>query len=89
MSEHAPSSSGNVRVKGEVSGKLMRMMNDINEHGEVHATFEDTEKEVEVRLGTAVLDYEANLVRVFDGDQYRSFNATRLVSWEVPMDLFH
>lgn len=91
--ELEPAAHGEMETVGEPDGGLHdlleRMKEDVERHGEVHATFEDTDKEVEVRLGTGVLDYEANLVRVFDGDQYRSFNATRLVSWEVPMDLFH
>lgn len=91
--ELEPAAHGTMETVGEPDGDLHRMLDamrsDVERHGEVHATFQEVEDEVEVRLGTAVIDYKANLVRVFDGDQYQSFNATQLVSWEVPMDLFH
>lgn len=91
--ELSPDATGTIKTEGkpdnELGKRLATMQEDIERHGEVHAVFEHEDDDVEVRLGTAVLDYDAGLIRVFDGDQYRSFNARRLVDWEVPMDLFH
>ena len=69
--------------------KLERLAADIERHGEVHATFEHTDAEVECRLGTTKLNPDAGMVEVFGGDQWHPFDAEHLVTWEVPMDLFH
>ncbi|AGF91219.1 hypothetical protein HAPG_00033 [Halorubrum phage GNf2] len=68
---------------------VARMMDDIQRHGEVHATFEHVDGEVECRLGTTKMNFVAGVIEVFDGDQYQPFAMESLVTWEVPMDLFH
>jgi len=89
--ELTPAETASVRTAGEDDVTLTRpveqLVEDIERHGEVHATFEHVDEQVECRLGTT--EVATSLIRVFDGDQYRSFDADKLVEWEVPMDVFH
>ena len=67
--------------------RIEQFIEDIERHGEVHATFEHVDGEVECRLGTTkVVDAG---IRVFDGDQWHTFAMDSLVTWDVPMDLYH
>lgn len=89
--ELTPAETGAVRSVGDddviVTPLVGQLVEDIERHGEVHATFEHVDAQVECRLGTT--EVAPSLIRVFDGDQYRSFDADKLVEWEVPMDVFH
>jgi len=90
--ELEPETRGEVETAGDVTlegRQAKRMCKDIERHGEVHATFEHVEGEVECRLGTTLIDYENGTIEVFDGDQYRPFAINKLVTWRVPMDVFH
>lgn len=69
--------------------KAARMEKDVGEHGEVHATFEGREREVEVRLGTAKFNFDAATIEIWDGDHYRPFSMNHLVDWYKPLDVFH
>jgi len=93
--ELEPAGRGNVECNTNRNGRISdypviaRMIDDVNRHGEVHATFEEVDKEVEVRLGTAKFNFVSSVIEVFDGDQYHPFTMESLVTWEVPMDLYH
>jgi hypothetical protein len=88
-----PERTGNVQTKGTVGTKVdslfSRLKDDIERHGEVHATFETVDKEVELRLGTTKINVQPSLIEVYDGDQWVAFRADKLVDWYVPMDVYH
>jgi hypothetical protein len=89
--ELSPERSGEVKRHGNVAVApiVHRMVEDIERHGEVHATFEHVDGEVECRLGTTKINAQHETIEVFDGDQWHAFAADKLVTWEVPMDLYH
>lgn len=92
--ELQPADSGTVKSDGyigdsSVHNRIKILKEDVERHGESHVTFEHVDGEVEVRLGTSVFDWAANVIRVFDGDQYRNFSMAKYVTHEVPMDVFH
>lgn len=89
--EHEIDESGSVSTKGDYNdySRAASMMVDIQNHGEVHATFEETTGEVEVRLGTANFNFTAGLIEIWDGDNYMPFSMDHLISWYKPMEVFH
>lgn len=95
MSEHKATGFGTVKSIGSFdveNGEHMRMdrvAQKIEEHGEVHATFEGVEGEVELRLGTTLVDYSTGSFEVWDGDGYQTFPASNLVRARKPMDVTH
>ena len=62
---------------------------DIEKHGEVHATFEDIDGEIEIRLGTATVWVDSNTIRINDGTTSHMFDLDNLVSWYKPYTLIH
>jgi len=70
-------------------GKLDAFIGDIERHGEVHASFEGMDSEVECRLGTTHIDFRKDIIEVFDGDQWCPFSTAHLITWDVPMEVFH
>lgn len=91
--EHEPKASGEVTIIGDkqdfFNGKAARMQQDVEVHGECHATFENIDKEVEVRLRTAVFNYDDGVIEIWDGDTHVPFSMDKLVSWYQPMDVYH
>ena len=67
---------------------IVRMMQDVLEHGEVHAKWADSEQYVEVRQGTATFDFEGEVVLLDDGITTHTFAMAQVVSWEKPMNVF-
>lgn len=89
--EHEVGSAGEVSCRGEkeLSTKVKSMQHDVEQHGEVHASFQDVDDEVEVRLGTARFNYETHTIDIWDGDNYVPFSMSHLVSWYKPMEVYH
>ena len=64
-------------------------ISDINEHGEVHATFEEHDEEVELRLGTTTVDGGREQFIIEGADTEHFFSFDRLVSYYKPRDVYH
>ena len=93
-SELQPADTGVAESEGFINdcslhNRIGMLKNDVERHGESHVTFEHVDGEVEVRLGTSVFDWDGNVIRVYDGDQYHNFAMDKYVTHEVPMDVFH
>ncbi|WP_227375506.1 hypothetical protein [Haladaptatus halobius] len=67
---------------------IVRMMQDVLEHGEVHAKWADSDEYVEVRQGTATFDFEGAVILLDDGITTHTFAMAQVVSWEKPMNVF-
>ena len=65
------------------------VIGDINDHGEVHATFEEHDEEVELRVGTTVVDGERRQFVVEGADTTHYFAFDRLVSYYKPTEVYH
>ena len=65
------------------------VISDINEHGEVHATFEEHDEEVELRLGTTTVDGGRAQFIIEGADTEHFFSFDRLVSYYKPRDVYH
>jgi hypothetical protein len=95
MSEGPDNGHGEVFVSDEqypahATHTRMRLVADkIEEHGEVHASFEGVEQEVELRLGTTKVDFGAETFEVWDGDHYQTFPAEHLTKAYKPMEVLH
>jgi mannose-6-phosphate isomerase-like protein (cupin superfamily) len=59
---------------------ITRMMQDVLEHGEVHARWADSDEYVEVRQGTATFDFEGEVVLIDDGITTHTFSMGQVVS---------
>lgn len=68
--------------------RIERMESIVNEHGEVHAEFEEVAQPVEVRTGTATFDYETGEIRVTDGVDEFPFAMTGLITYEKPYNVY-
>ena len=84
-----------LNVKGEFDESavedhptIVRMMQDVLEHGEVHAKWADSDEYVEVRQGTATFDFEGEVLLIDDGITTHTFSMAQVVSWEKPMNVF-
>lgn len=94
--EHEPEESGECVKRGYASRddpyslkRSKQMKSDVEEYGEVHATFENESKEVEIRLGTSRFNFHNGVVEIWDGDNYEPFSMDHLVSWYKPMEVYH
>lgn len=67
---------------------VVSLMRDVLDHGEVHATWADSDGKVEVRQGTATFDFEGEVIVIEDGITEHMFTMNQLVSWEKPMNVF-
>ncbi|MFB6218430.1 MAG: hypothetical protein ABEH77_04490 [Halobacteriaceae archaeon] len=68
---------------------VVRLMEDVLEHGEVHAAFaDDSERYVEVRQGTATFDFDGEVIVVDGVTRTPRFAMAQLASWEKPRDVF-
>lgn len=65
------------------SEKLQRLEQDVQEHGEVHATIAEV-GERDIRQGTATFDHDAGLVTVEDGQTVHRIDAAEIVHWYLP-----
>lgn len=95
MTEHEAADFGAVQTRGyEGNGspeeeRLQGIAKKIETHGEAHAAFTGIEDEVELRLGTTVVDFNEHAVHVWDGDHYRTFPIENLEYVYKPMEVFH
>lgn len=68
---------------------VIRLMEDIHEHGEVHAEFaDDATRYVELRKGTTLFDFEAGVFAVDDGITTHRFAMHNLTNWHKPRNVF-
>jgi len=66
------------------------LRNDIEQHGEVHATFEEHDEDVELRKGTVDICDDCNLITVDAASEpIERFGYDSLVSWYMPEDRRH
>ena len=65
------------------------VISDINDHGEVHATFEEHDEEVELRVGTTIADGGRRQFVVEGADTTYYFAFDRLVSYYKPTEVYH
>lgn len=78
-------------IEGEVSEKapIVRLMEDVVEHGEVHAEFaDDSDRYVEIRKGTTTFDFDGGLFVVNDGITDHQFAMRLLTNWHKPRNVF-
>ena len=69
----------------EDTSLIQKVQTDIEQHGEVHATFEEIDEEVELRQGTAEFDDDASVITLESSSQATErFGYERLVSWYLP-----
>ena len=73
----------------EVPIEIIGVIKDVNQHGEVQATFEEHDAEVEIRQGTTVVNVDLQRFEfTTEGSpQYISFD--RYVSHYKPFEFYH
>jgi hypothetical protein len=93
MPESHTSDTRGVRVVGDVDKypRINVLVGDVNSHGEVHATFEGYDSDVEIRQGTATINCDKGVIRLTDGNEWGNhvFAIDSLVSWYKPHEVFH
>jgi hypothetical protein len=93
LPESHTSDTTGVRVLGDVEKypRINVLVGDVNSHGEVHATFEEHDSEVEIRQGTATINCDKGVIRLTDGNEWGNhvFSIDSLVSWYKPYEVFH
>lgn len=67
---------------------VTRLMEDVLDHGEVHAKWADSEHNVEVRQGTATFDFGGEVIIIDDGITEHRFAMHQIVHWEKPMNVY-
>lgn len=67
---------------------ILNLMQDVLDHGEVHAKWADSDDHVEVRQGTATFDFDGEVIIIDDGITDHAFAMNQLVSWEKPMNVY-
>ncbi|WP_459806313.1 hypothetical protein [Halopiger thermotolerans] len=67
---------------------VVSLMEDVLDHGEVHAKWADSDDKVEVRQGTATFDFDGEVIVIDDGITDHAFAMNQLVSWEKPMNVY-
>lgn len=68
---------------------IRRLMEDVLEHGEVHAEFaDDSARYVEIRKGTTTFDFEGGVFVVNDGVTDHQFAMSLLTNWHKPRNVF-
>ena len=67
---------------------IVRMMQDVLGHGEVHAKWADSDEYVEVRQGTATFDFDGEVILIDDGITTHTFSMAQVVSCEKPRNVF-
>lgn len=68
---------------------IKRMHDHINSHGEVHATFEGLDKEVELRKGPTTFRYNDGVINVHGKNELHYFSMDSLQNWYAPTTVFH
>lgn len=66
---------------------IVTLMRDVLDHGEVHATWADSDEQIEVRQGTATFDFDGEVIVIDDGITDHAFVMNQLVSLEKPMNV--
>lgn len=93
MSDRHNLTDGELATRGDPAGNhgqfMEQVAEDIREHGEVHATFDGTDGEIELRLATTRVNYRRNTFDVWDGDVYQKFSVYQLSGYYKPMDVKH
>lgn len=67
---------------------VTRLMEDVLDHGEVHAKWADSEHNVEVRQGTATFDFGGEVIIIDDGITEHRFAMHQIVHCEKPMNVY-
>ena len=68
---------------------ILTLMENVLEHGEVHAEFsDDSERYVEIRKGTTTFDFEGGVFVIDDGTTEHRFSMRGLSNWHKPRNVF-
>lgn len=86
---------GELQIEGEFGEHVaethptvVSLMEDVLDHGEVHARWADSDDKVEVRQGTATFDFGGEVIVIEDGITEHAFAMNQLVSWDKPMNVY-
>ncbi|MFB6301054.1 MAG: hypothetical protein ABEH65_12430 [Halobacteriales archaeon] len=93
--EKADELTTELNVTGELDEEIserapiIRLMEDVLEHGEVHAEFaDDSNRYVEIRKGTTTFDFQGGVFVVNDGITDHQFAMSLLTNWHKPRNVF-
>lgn len=92
MGDKVPTDDTDTKLTDEVSENwpvVERMHNHVQSHGEVHATFDGLDKEVELRKGHTTFRYNDGVINVHGGDALHYFTMDSLQNWYAPTTVFH
>lgn len=70
--------------------RMKEMKDQVDEHGEVHAVVEEHDRELEVRQGMAVFDFDRGLIRFF-GDENKESPTVMfdsIIDWYKPKSVW-
>lgn len=80
---------GDISDEISESAPIIRLMEDVVAHGEVHAEFaDDSDRYVEIRKGTTTFDFEGGVFVVNDGITDHQFAMSLLTNWHRPRNVF-
>ena len=68
--------------------QIGHMEYDVNQHGEVHATVEEHDAEVECRAGVTEFNYRDGVIEVEGRHTTQVFSMDSVVSWYRPKTVF-
>jgi hypothetical protein len=70
---------------------IQALVDDLKHHGEVHATVEEHDAELEIRRGTALFDYDAGVIRLHTPTKHSNLviGMNRIVDWYQPYSVWH
>jgi hypothetical protein len=81
--------TGDIESEVSENAPIIRLMEDVVEHGEVHAEFaDDSDRYVEIRKGTTTFDFEGGVFVVNDGITDHQFSMSLLTNWHKPRNVF-
>jgi len=77
------------KKQGTTNDPIKRLLEDVLDHGEVHAEFDDdANRYVEIRKGTTTFDFEGGVFIVDDGHTAHWFTMFGLTNWHEPKNVF-
>lgn len=70
---------------------IKELVSDVNVHGEVHATVEEHDKELEIRQGTASFNFEKGIIKLTSEANYGDTTVAMdsIVDWYKPYQIWH
>lgn len=68
---------------------IQLLVQDVKDHGEVHAVVEELEHEIEIRMGTTYVSTAGNVLRIVSSDTEHVVPFDRIAYWYLPRDFYH